>query len=488
MKSKMRIKSIIVMAIIVLAGMFFINMSLAATTGKINVETANLRETANAESKILSQLSLNQEVEIIEKSGEWYQVRYNGITGFIRQDLITANGEVSTNENQVQNVTVNEQQESPEGTTEQEQSQENSTAETNQSQEGQTTETEQNSEQQDTNLGKYRVSKDVKLKIIPSINATDTIDVKQNEEVNVIEVINGWACVEVQNTKGWIRQENLQKEEQQSNQQENPETNQQTEVPEIKTVIKTQYVNSATVNLRRESNTSSEILTSLSLNTAVEILSESSGWSNVRVAGLEGYISTELLKELQDEDFEKNYKIRIDAQIGVALNGNKISSNKDFEKVTVIKDVPNYDLGIIAPFGITSYVFSNSDENYKNRYVFKIPNETNNSKSNEELKLYMIGFNRGPNLALTNEGIKAQITQGNISQNTDSIKIMYSIPALQGSSGSPVVNQYGELVAVNFAGISTTQGFNYGIKAERLKEILNDTGIQERINAVNRQE
>ena len=199
-------------------------------------------------------------------------------------------------------------------------------------------------------------------------------------------------------------------------------------------------------------------------------------------------ISTELLKELQDEDFEKNYKIRIDAQIGVALNGNKISSNKDFEKVTVIKDVPNYDLGIIAPFGITSYVFSNSDENYKNRYVFKLPNETNNSKSNEELKLYMIGFNRGPNLALTNEGIKAQITQGNISQNTDSIKIMYSIPALQGSSGSPVVNQYGELVAVNFAGISTTQGFNYGIKAERLKEILNDTGIQERINAVNRQE
>lgn len=121
-------------------------------------------------------------------------------------------------------------------------------------------------------------------------------------------------------------------------------------------------------------------------------------------------ISTELLKELQDEDFEKNYKIRIDAQIGVALNGNKISSNKDFEKVTVIKDVPNYDLGIIAPFGITSYVFSNSDENYKNRYVFKLPNETNNSKSNEELKLYMIGFNRGPNLALTNEGIKAQIT------------------------------------------------------------------------------
>lgn len=196
-------------------------------------------------------------------------------------------------------------------------------------------------------------------------------------------------------------------------------------------------------------------------------------------------ISTELLNELQDENFKGNYKIRIDAQIGVALNGSKISSNKDFGQVTVIKDVPNYDLAIIAPFGITSYEFRNSDENYKNRYVFKLPNETNKSNNNEELKLYMIGFNKGVNIALTNEGIKAQITQGNISQNTDNIKIMYSIPALQGSSGSPVVNQYGELVAVNFAGISTTQGFNYGIKAERLKEILDDTSIQEHINAVN---
>ena len=299
MKSKMRIKSIIVMAIIALAGMFFINMSLAATTGKINVETANLRETANAESKILSQLSLNQEVEIIEKTGEWYQVKYNGITGFIRQDLITSNEQVPTKENQEQNVTTNEQQENTTGTTEQ--AQENQTTGTNQSQAGQTTEAEQNHEQQDINLGKYKVAKDVKLKIIPSINATDTIDVKQNEEVNVIEVMNGWVCVETQNTKGWIRKENIQKEEQQTSKPENQETNQQTEVPVTKTVIKTQYINSTTVNLRREPNTNSEIVTSLSLNTAVEILSESSGWSNVRVAGLEVYISTELLSDTKQE-------------------------------------------------------------------------------------------------------------------------------------------------------------------------------------------
>lgn len=262
MKSKMRIKSIIVMAVIVLAGMFFINMSLAATTGKINVETANIRETANADSKILSQLSLNQEVEIIEKSGEWYQVKYNNITGYIRQDLITANGEPVTNEESTKNE---------ENTTNAEKS-------------------------EDNNLEKFNIAKDCKLKIIPSINATETIEVKQNEEVNVIETMNGWVYVQTQNIKGWIRKENLTKE-QPKQEQENKET----EVPQTKNVIKTQYVNSATVNLRKEANTNSEIITSISINTAVEVFSEANGWSNVRVAGNEGYISTALLSNTKQE-------------------------------------------------------------------------------------------------------------------------------------------------------------------------------------------
>lgn len=58
---------------------------------------------------------------------------------------------------------------------------------------------------------------------------------------------------------------------------------------------------------------------------------------------------------------------------------------------------------------------------------------------------------------------------------------MYSIPALQGSSGSPVVNQYGELVAINFAGINGTQSFNYGIRVERLREIVNDQSVKDKM-------
>lgn len=86
--------------------------------------------------------------------------------------------------------------------------------------------------------------------------------------------------------------------------------------------------------------------------------------------------------------------------------------------------------------------------------------------------LYMIGFNAGFSLSNTSQGIKAQITSGAISQKSDDNKIMYTIPALPGSSGSPVIDEYGRLVAVNFAGVTNTQSFNYGIRLERVKQFL----------------
>lgn len=87
-------------------------------------------------------------------------------------------------------------------------------------------------------------------------------------------------------------------------------------------------------------------------------------------------------------------------------------------------------------------------------------------------ELYMIGYNAGFAVSNTAQGIKSQIYPGTLTQSDDGYRIMYSISALPGSSGSPVFDKYGYVVAVNFAGITASQNFNYGIPAKRVREYL----------------
>ena len=288
MKSKKNIKSIVLFAILGIVALFFINMSFAANNAKINVETANLRETADAEGKILEQLSLNDEVELVEKSGEWYKVKSNGITGYIRQDLLTVKEEVTVN-----NTTNNPVAENTETTNTDVENVEATTSVNN----------TENVQEEKNKL----VSEDTKLKIVPAINATNIIEVKANQEVTIIETINNWVCIQAGNTKGWIRSEKLKvkaeqkvEEKQEETEKEQEEKN-ETEVAVQETKIKTQFIASETVNLRKEPNTSSEIVSKLSLNMAVDVYKEESGWSKVKVSGKEGYISSSLLSDKKKE-------------------------------------------------------------------------------------------------------------------------------------------------------------------------------------------
>ena len=99
MKRKRNIKSIVLLAALGIATLFFINISFASTNAKVNVETANLRESADENSKILEQLSQGQEVEIVEKSSDWYKVKVKGMTGYLRQDLLTVEEKNTVNAN-----------------------------------------------------------------------------------------------------------------------------------------------------------------------------------------------------------------------------------------------------------------------------------------------------------------------------------------------------------------------------------------------------
>lgn len=96
----------------------------------------------------------------------------------------------------------------------------------------------------------------------------------------------------------------------------------------------------------------------------------------------------------------------------------------------------------------------------------------------DELKidqqLYMIGYNDGINLAQTREGIKAQFTSGKLTQLPDGERLVYSIPTMQGSSGSPIFDEDGCLRGVNYAKDKLEADFNIAVSMNLIKIFLKE--------------
>ena len=171
--------------------------------------------------------------------------------------------------------------------------------------------------------------------------------------------------------------------------------------------------------------------------------------------------------------------IRVVCAIGISYDGVKVQSPSDFLeknpcdiiKISADKDA---DLALLQ---------LKSHQTPENAYVFQFAGDGNKkffngNDSETELKidqqLYMIGYNAGLMLANTQKGISVQMTSGKITQTPDNDRVLYSIPTVQGSSGSPVVDEYGNVVAVNFAKLAGSDNFNFGIPVSRVKEFLKD--------------
>lgn len=317
MKARMNIRSIImIMATICLASMFFINICFAANTGKITTETARLREQPQTNSKVLELASLGEEVEILEEVDGWYKVKYKNITGYIRKDLIEVENKESntaetSNNTEIENTTTENL--ATENSTIEDSSTENET-EANATVETNTTPVEETTI---VKKGKYKISENIKLKIIPLISAIELDEVNKDVEVEVTEILNDWAKIKTPEGKeGWVITEKLtaiQEVTTENNQQENSQE-QQTETSETteteKTTetssqntntTKTMYVNSQTINVRQKADKTSQVIKQLTINTQVTVISSDNGWAYVDINGTKGYIAENLLSSTKQE-------------------------------------------------------------------------------------------------------------------------------------------------------------------------------------------
>lgn len=380
MKIKLNIKNVLTLVItavfITSISLFFMNTSLAANTAKVTVDTANLREKADSDSKILDLVNKGENVEIVDTIGEWYKVKYKNITGYIRKDLLQLNNETNNIVKEQNTIEENAQSQNIET----ENTIEESVVEAN------TTESTEIT-------GKYKAKEDIKLKVIPLISSLDLQDIKQNTELEVKDTMNNWAYVTVQEKQGWVVLEKIEKVENKvestKTSEEKPTESKQTEQQETEkkqeaekkqeTTVKqqaskTMYTNTQTVNLRSSADRTSTLITQIAINTKVEVVSESNGWSKVKVNGKEGYIASTLLSTTKQETSRGAEESRITAankekeakkQETTQTETSKTSSNSGESVVSYAKQFigTKYTYGGTSPStgfdcsGFTSYVY-----------------------------------------------------------------------------------------------------------------------------------
>lgn len=92
----------------------------------------------------------------------------------------------------------------------------------------------------------------------------------------------------------------------------------------------------------------------------------------------------------------------------------------------------------------------------------------------EGKRVYTIGFPYGVDLAMNDQReIHDQIHEGSITQKRGEYDFGHDAAVTHGASGSPIFDNRGRLVGIVNAGLENTQGFNIGIKARYLVELLN---------------
>ena len=171
------------------------------------------------------------------------------------------------------------------------------------------------------------------------------------------------------------------------------------------------------------------------------------------------------------------------SEIGIAYNNTFVTDVDDFLKknpCVVVKTSKDEDVDLAK-------IQLKDKRTPEGKYVFKIKgiaeeeknilNVFNMNKDKDgQLKigtnLLMIGFNAGLILGNTQQGIQAQMTKGEVTQTPDGSRVLYSIPTLQGSSGSPVIDYQGYVRAVNFAKLKGTDTFNFGILEKKITQFL----------------
>ncbi len=196
----------------------------------------------------------------------------------------------------------------------------------------------------------------------------------------------------------------------------------------------------------------------------------------------EDYMTGEELKEtIRNLDDVSELEIATIFEIGIAYDDTYVTNQWDIldtHSAVLLRtsEEEDTDLALLqlkdkkTPEG--KYIFQIEEHREKSFYEDWFENEEDGHLAIGQ-PLHMLGYNAGLLLGNTKTGIKVQMTSGKVTQASDGQRVLYNISTLSGSSGSPVIDEDGNLVAVNFAKLGSTDTFNFGIPLEKIKKFMN---------------
>lgn len=366
-----------------------------ADTGKVNVSATRLRKENNTDSDIITNIYEDETVEIVGEAGEWYQVKYDGNTGYVKKEYLT--------------VSNKEDNTSPKANTTNTQAlknETNSNSQTNTKNEVNESNTNSSTSETPIDSSKVTTNSTSTLRNMPSIISTVIAQFDASKQLTILEEIGNWAQVTDGVVTGWIPRSkivvsnpetvnssdftNEVTENEVSNTASENKTNttnstntsnvnktQNNTVSNETAINKTGKINVETAKVRESASSSANVTEFLDYDDTVTIVAEDGEWYKITSSKASGYVNKRLITIQKEDVSSRNLSesreqleqdtTTVSGEANAALNNSFASSNNGTQVAEYAKQYLgcSYVLGGKTPesgfdcSGFTRYVYSN---------------------------------------------------------------------------------------------------------------------------------
>ncbi|AQW23793.1 SH3 domain-containing protein [Clostridium perfringens] len=270
-------------------------------TGIVNVSSSlNVREGASTSSKVIGSLSGNTKVTIVGEEGAFYKIEYKGSHGYVAKEYVK---DVTESNNSNQGTQTPEKPSTPENT---------------------------------EKTGIVNVSSSLNVREGASTSSKVIGSLSGNTKVTIVGEEGAFYKIEYKGSHGYIAKEYVKDVTESNNSNQDTQTPEKPSTPENskKTGVVTA---SKGLNVRKEANTSSQIIGILNSGESVEIIGEESGFYKITYKGQEAYASKNYINI-----FDGNSNVNHGLDIGNASKTNYGVSLNEYIKLQQRNNPSNY--------------------------------------------------------------------------------------------------------------------------------------------------